>query len=97
MNPFKRKSKMRSVLDSLESNNALKSAAIRAAESVVADATSRNQAEKIGKALHALDTGRPPSRVKKMAKSSLMVAAGTAAAVAASASISSIRRRESPT
>lgn len=96
MNPFKRKSKLQSVLDSLESNDALKSAAIRAAESVVADATSRHQAEKIGKALHALDSGKPPNRIKKAAKSGLVVAAGTAAVIAASASVSSLRRRESP-
>jgi hypothetical protein len=95
MNPFQRKSKMRKMIESLESNGTLKAAAMRAAESVVADATSRHQAEKIGKALRSLDTPKASGRAKKVAKSGLMLAAGTAAAVAASASISSHRRHES--
>lgn len=93
MNPFKRKSRTEKLIDSLRSNDALKSAAIVAAESAVAGATSRRQAEKIGKAIESFD-GKSSGGIKSKAKSGLLVAAGTAAVLAASASISSHRRQE---
>lgn len=94
MNPFKRKSRFEKMVDSLRSNDALKSAAITAAETAVASATSRRQAEKLSKALESLDSNRSSHGLKSKVKSGLMVAAGTAAVVAASASVSSRRRRD---
>lgn len=98
MNPFKRKSRMKKLLESLEHNDALKGVAITAAESAVAGATSRRQAEKLSEALGMRGSGRGSSgssgSLKSKVKSGLMLAAGAAAAVATSASISSRRRHE---
>lgn len=96
MKLLKRKSRMSKIVDSLESNEMLRSAAITAAESALAGATSQRQAEKLAKALSSLDTGKLSKKsglVKGKVKPALMVGAGTAAAIAASASISSIRHR----
>ncbi len=98
MKLFNRKSRLDRFLDSLESNDALKSAAITGVESAVAGATSKRQAEKLGKALDSFDFGnssKVASSIKKKAKSGLIVMAGAAAVTAASASVSSLRRRES--
>ena len=97
LNPFKRKSKFRQMIDAIESNDALKSAAITAAESAVAGATSKQQAEKVAKALKSLDSSKmskPSKPLKGKAKTGLAVAAGTAAVIGASASVSSARRKE---
>lgn len=93
LNPFNRKSRLEKMVDSVKSNDALKSAAITAAETAVASATSRRQAEKLSKALESLDSGRSHP-IRSKVRSGLMVAAGTAAVVAASASVSSRRRRD---
>lgn len=98
MNPFQRKSRFSKLVDSIESNEALKSAAITAAEAALAGATSQRQAEKVAKALGSLDSGKQAKKsspFKAKARSALMVGAGVAAVVAASASVSSARRRES--
>lgn len=94
MNLFKRKSRLEKMLDSVRSNDAIKTAVITAAETAVASATSKRQAEKIGKAIESFDSGGSSNALKSKAKSGLMVAAGTAAVVAASASVSARRRRE---
>lgn len=95
MNPFKRKSRVKKMVESIERSDALKSVAITAAESALAGATSRRQAEKLSEALGLHDSGRSSGGLKAKAKSGLAVAAGAAALVAASASVSSLRRRES--
>lgn len=97
MKLLKRKSRLSKVVDALESNEMLRSAAITAAESALAGATSQRQAEKVAKALSSLDSGKQSKKVssiKGKVKPALMVGAGTVAAVAASASVSSMRRRE---
>jgi hypothetical protein len=96
LNPFKSKSRFAKVVDSLESNERLRSAAIMAAESALAGATSQRQADRLAKALRALELDGHSKKglFKGKGKTALFVGAGTAAAVAASASISSMRRRE---
>lgn len=91
-----RKGRLAKMVDSIESNDILRSAAITAAESALAGATSQRQAEKLAKALSSLDSGKAKRNgsMKGKAKTALLVGAGTAAAIAASSSISAIRRRE---
>lgn len=95
MNPFHRKSKMERLLESLESQEILKTAVRSAIERAVANAGSPQQAQKVGEVFDSLDP-KPVSGklLKGRAKSGLALAAGVAAVTAASASISSMRNRQ---
>lgn len=95
MNPFHRKSKMERLLESLESQEILKTAVRSAIERAVANAGSPQQAQKVGEVFDSLDP-KPTkaSPLKGRARSGLALAAGVAAVTAASASISSIRNRQ---
>lgn len=98
MKLFHRKSKFERMIETLESNEVLKSAARKAVESAVANSASPRQAEKVTAAMDSFDFGRVPKKpgsfVRK-ARSGLVVAAGVAAVTAVSASVSSLRQRES--
>lgn len=98
MKLFNRKSKFERMVENLESNEVLKSAARKAVEAAVAGAASPRQAEKVHQAMDSFDFGKPakpPGIVKKTAKRGLIMVAGVAALTAASASVSSLRHRES--
>ncbi len=98
MSLFHRKNKLERLLETLESNDMLKSTARTAVESAVANATSPRQAKKVGEAFDSLDLGKAAkatSPFMKKAKSGLVLVAGAAALTAVSASVSSLRHRES--
>lgn len=97
MKLFNRKSKLDRMIEALETNHVLKSAARKAVESAVANATSPRQAEKVTAALDSFDFGkapRPTNSIMKRVKPGLAMAAGFAALTAASASVSSARHRD---
>ncbi|MDQ2700114.1 MAG: hypothetical protein M3Y23_02165 [Actinomycetota bacterium] len=100
MRLFHRKSKFERMIETLESSEVLKSAARKAVESAVSNSTSPKQAAKVNEAIETFDFAKPQKHTGgfgRKAKSGLVVAAGVAAITAASASVSSIRHRESPT
>lgn len=99
MSLFHRKSKFERVVDSLESNEMLKSAALRAVESAVASGTSSKQAEKVNQAIAAFDSGhlRRSGGFGSVVKTGLVMTVGVAALTAVSASISNVRQRTSST
>ena len=108
MKLFERKTKFERLLETLERQQMLKAAAGRAIESAVAGATSPEQGRKAGEQFQAFDLrsmvhptkhgGGLPLRAaapfKKAGKPALAVAAGVAGVTAASAGVSSLRKRD---
>ena len=100
MRLFHRKNKFERMIETLESSEVLKSAARRAVESAVAKSASPKQAAKVNEAIETFDfgkTAKPASGIRRKAKSGLVMAVGVAAVTVASASVSSMRHRESST
>jgi hypothetical protein len=109
MKLLSRKSKFERVLETLENQQMLKAAARHAVESAVAGATNPEQGRRAGEKFESFDlrkmagpvkTGHGPLRIasdpiKKAGKPTLAVAAGVAGVTAASAAVSSLRKRES--
>jgi C4-dicarboxylate-specific signal transduction histidine kinase len=93
MSVFHRKTKVEKVLETLESNEALKQAARRAVESAVSGRGSSRHA--VSHVLDALEPARSRrgSRLGRAAKSGLVVGAGLAALTAVSAGVSNMRNR----
>lgn len=99
MRLFHRKSKFERLIESLEASDVFKSTARTAVEAAVANASSPQQAQKVGAALDSFNVGnngKSAGSLKRKAKSGLALAAGAAALTAASVSISSFRQKESP-
>jgi hypothetical protein len=103
-----RKSKLDRLLDTVENQQMLKTAARHAIESAVAGATNPEEGRRAGEKFDAFDLrsisghgGMGPSPlllasgpIKKAGKPTLIVAAGVAGVTAASAAVSSLRRKE---
>jgi hypothetical protein len=108
MKLFERKNKFERLLETLERQQMLKAAASRAIESAVAGATNPEQGRKAGEQFQAFDLrsmAHPTKRsgglplkaagpLKKAGKPALAVAAGVAGVTAASAGVSSLRKRD---
>ncbi len=94
MSIFHRKSKFERVLESLESNGALKAAAQTAVESAVARKTSPRQAELLHDTIQSFDNGKPKHPFRRKLRTGAMMAGGVAAVTAVSASISNHRHRQ---
>jgi|GEM_PF-6294886 len=100
MKLFHRKSKFEKVMETLESNEMLKSAARNAIRNAVANSTSPGQAAKVDEAIQSFDFARPARKAggfRRKVKSGAAVAAGLAAVTALSASVSAMRHREGAT
>ena len=94
MSIFHRKSKFERVLESLESNEALKAAARTAVESAVASKSSPRQAARLRDAIDSFENGKPRHPFRRKLRTGAMMAGGVAAVTAVSASISSHRQRQ---
>lgn len=96
MNLFHRKSRLEKLVDTLESSEALKSAARHAVETAVSSATSPHQAEKVNEAIAAFDPAKTNHKggVGRIMKTGAIVTVGLAAITAASASVSSLRHHQ---
>jgi len=100
MNLFHRKSKFEKVMETLESNEVLKSAARNAVRSAVANSSSPKQAAKVDEAIQSFDFAKPARKAggfRKMVRSGVVVGAGIAAVTALSATVSAARHREGST
>lgn len=96
MRLFHRKSKLERLIDGLEHNEMIRSAARTAIEAAVANAASPRQARKVGAALDSFDAqaSKRSGSFKRKVKSGLALAAGAAAVTAVSASVTNMRQRE---
>jgi len=108
MRLFDRRTRLERLLETVENQKMLKAAARHAIESGVAGATNPEQGRKAGEQFDALDlrsvagagkAGHSPLRlaplpIRKAGKPTLAVAAGVAGVTAASAAVSSLRKRE---
>ena len=110
MKLFERKSKIERLLETIENQQMLKAAARHAIETAVSGATDAEQGRRAGERFDSLDlssvahpakaVGGNPLKlgagpIKKAGKPTLVVAAGVAGVTAASAAVSSLRKRES--
>ncbi len=106
MKLLQRKSKIERLLETVENQRMLKAAARHAVESAVAGATSPEQGRAAGEKFDAFDltSVAGPARavnplragpIKRAGKPTLVAAAGVAGVTAASAAVSSLRKRGS--
>ncbi len=110
MKLFERKSKFERLLETIENQQMLKAAARHAIETAVSGATDAEQGRRAGERFDSLDLssfGNPAKKaiggsqlrlgagpIRKAGKPTLVVAAGVAGVTAASAAVSSLRKRE---
>jgi hypothetical protein len=93
---FHRKTKVEKMLQTLESNDAVKAAARRAVESAVTGRGSSKHGHPLTHVLEAFESGKtrkPAARISRAAKSGLALTAGVAAVTAVSAGVSNLRQR----
>jgi hypothetical protein len=95
MNLFHRKTRAEKVLQTLESNEAVKAAALRAVEAAVTGRGSSKRGHPLSHVIEAFESGgsKRSGTLAKAAKSGLAVTAAVAAVTAVSAGVSNMRQR----
>jgi hypothetical protein len=95
MNPFHRKTRAEKLLQTLESNEAVKAAALRAVEAAVTGRGSTRRGHPLSHVVEAFESGgsKKSGSLAKAAKSGLALTATLAAVTAVSAGVSNMRQR----